>query len=689
MADTLTVALSEVSLEGKNAEFTVDLDGVQIGGPSFVTIGHGASEPFTYSGDFGPGPHTVAVNFINNDNPNGSSDFNDLNLYVESITFDNQLYAGEYAQNNAMNGGKDLYPTAAEMYANGTATFSNVIGTPGEPPVDWYGAEQPTRVVTGSASDDIIRTNGGSESGGLVNGGFGNDIIVTGTGNDTLTGGSGRDTFIEIPNLGNDTIHFEVGSGGDILNVAGFGFTGFDDVLAHMTVLAQGGTLLTYPDGETTTFVNDNSQALDQIVPANFVANNFRFEYSDPPPPPANLNLTIHASEDAFEGDARFFVVIDGYQTSGVHTVTASHALGQVQDIVLPEALTDGPHTVQIYFNNDSYGGSPDMDRNLYIEGVTFNGVTYSGENAQNGASNNQPDADPNAAEMYVSGAPVTFNTLATPQPSGEGQHTISVFLAEDAFQGDAQFTLSVDGDEVFGPTAVTTKHGDGFQEFTFTGTLPNDPHDIAVNFINDAYGGSPDADRNLYVGSIKFDGFTMQGSQAENSAANGNEAADPSAAVMDVDGTATFTDITVNGAPQNPPISTIVLHLSEDAFQGDAQFVVSIDHVQQGSTRTVTALHNQGQVQDVTLTGDFGPNGPDTVAISFINDTWGGTPDTDRNLYVQSIDVNGVHFQGNTADNNAANGGEASDPSAAVMDINGTAEFNVNHTAPPPEIMG
>ena len=53
----------------------------------------------------------------------------------------------------------------------------------------------------------------------------------------------------------------------------------------------------------------------------------------------------------------------------------------------------------------------------------------------------------------------------------------------------------------------------------------------------------------------------------------------------------------------------------------------------------------------------------------------------------MQSIDVNGVHFGGNTATNNAANGGEATDPLAAVMDINGIAEFNINHTAPP-EIM-
>jgi hypothetical protein len=57
--------------------------------------------------------------------------------------------------------------------------------------------------------------------------------------------------------------------------------------------------------------------------------------------------------------------------------------------------------------------------------------------------------------------------------------------------------------------------------------------------------------------------------------------------------------------------------------------------------------------------------------------------------MYVDSIDINGVHFAGNAAANNAASGEQSLDPGAAVMAIDGTAEFNVHHTAPPPEIMG
>jgi hypothetical protein len=156
----------------------------------------------------------------------------------------------------------------------------------------------------------------------------------------------------------------------------------------------------------------------------------------------------------------------------------------------------------------------------------------------------------------------------------------------------------------------------------------------------------------------------------------------------MDVNGSAVFSNVGGSSSPPPPPSgdSTLVLHVSEDAYQGDAQFLVFVDGVQQGGTQTATASHSAGQVQDITFTGDYGAQGPGTVDIQFLNDAYGGSPTTDRNLYVQGIDVNGVHFDGNTAIDNAANGHEADDPSAAVMDVNGTAEFQINHTAPPPD---
>jgi hypothetical protein len=262
----------------------------------------------------------------------------------------------------------------------------------------------------------------------------------------------------------------------------------------------------------------------------------------------------------------------------------------------------------------------------------------------------------------------------------------LTVRVSEDAFNGDAQFTVVVDGAQFGGTQTVTASHAAGqWQDIAIAGTLSSGPHTIAVNFINDAWGGSAATDRNMYVQSITVNGETLQGPSAENTAANGGQATDPSAAVMDINGTATFHSTgTGGGTGGTVQPSTIVFHMSEDAFNGDAQFQVMVDGAQVGGVQTVTASHAAHQVQDVSISGDFGAQGPGHVAVVFLNDAWGGTAATDRNLYVQSIDVNGVHFAGNTAADDAANGMQAVDPTAAVMAINGIADFNVNHTAPP-----
>ena len=76
---------------------------------------------------------------------------------------------------------------------------------------------------------------------------------------------------------------------------------------------------------------------------------------------------------------------------------------------------------------------------------------------------------------------------------------------------------------------------------------------------------------------------------------------------------------------------------------KGDATFTVSVDGKQIGGTFTAAASHAAGQEQSVTLNGDFGP-GTHYVAVNFLNDAWGGTPSTDRNLYVDSITYNGLN---------------------------------------------
>ena len=92
-----------------------------------------------------------------------------------------------------------------------------------------------------------------------------------------------------------------------------------------------------------------------------------------------------------------------------------------------------------------------------------------------------------------------------------------------------------------------------------------------------------------------------------------------------------------------------LVLHFSEDAWRGDAQFVAALDGRQLGAAQTVTASHASGQSQTFTFRGGFGAGSHD-LAVSFVNDAWGGTPDTDRNLYLDAVEYNGLRLDQGTA---------------------------------------
>jgi hypothetical protein len=83
-------------------------------------------------------------------------------------------------------------------------------------------------------------------------------------------------------------------------------------------------------------------------------------------------------------------------------------------------------------------------------------------------------------------------------------------------------------------------------------------------------------------------------------------------------------------------------LTISEDAYQGDAEFTVSVDGKQLGGTFTSMVSHAAGQDQSFTFNGDWAPSSH-SVTVDFLNDAWDGTPATDRNLYVDDIVYNGT----------------------------------------------
>ncbi|MFC7694637.1 carbohydrate-binding domain-containing protein [Paeniroseomonas aquatica] len=89
-----------------------------------------------------------------------------------------------------------------------------------------------------------------------------------------------------------------------------------------------------------------------------------------------------------------------------------------------------------------------------------------------------------------------------------------------------------------------------------------------------------------------------------------------------------------------------LVIHIAQDAYQGDAQYSVRVDGKAIGETFTANALHKAGTFDILTLYGDWNTGSHD-VKVTLLNDAWGGTSDTDRNLYVESASFNGVAITG------------------------------------------
>lgn len=131
--------------------------------------------------------------------------------------------------------------------------------------------------------------------------------------------------------------------------------------------------------------------------------------------------------------------------------------------------------------------------------------------------------------------------------------------------------------------------------------------------------------------------GNTPAGSTRPTSGSSASAQPAPSAA-----GTATTASASAT-ADGSAPIDTLTLHLSEDAWRGNAQFLVSVDGKPLNAATEVTALHKDGSVQDFGFTGSFGVGRHD-VAVTFLNDAYGGTSSTDRNLYVNAIDLDSQH---------------------------------------------
>jgi hypothetical protein len=130
-------------------------------------------------------------------------------------------------------------------------------------------------------------------------------------------------------------------------------------------------------------------------------------------------------------------------------------------------------------------------------------------------------------------GAPSTPTTTPSPVAIGSGTDTLVLNMAEDPYDGDAQFTVAVDGQQIGGTQTTSAVVSQGQQqEFDVSGNFGPGNHTVTVTFLNDLIGGFYPAgtpglpatggpwaidteDRNLYVMGASLDGGPQPSSSA------------------------------------------------------------------------------------------------------------------------------------------------------------------------------
>jgi hypothetical protein len=228
-----------------------------------------------------------------------------------------------------------------------------------------------------------------------------------------------------------------------------------------------------------------------------------------------------------------------------------------------------------------------------------------------------------------------------SPSPGGDveigaGPDTLVLEVSGEAYQGSPEFVVRVNGQQIGGTFTATATHGSDSNTLTLRGDF-GDRADVTVAFVNDLWGGTASTDRNLHIEAATFNGVAI--ADAPQIIWGNYEVAFTGTSGPPDDGSNDDSDISFGSGPD-----TLVLDVSSESYQGDAQLTVHVNGQQVGGTFTATMAHGAGS-NTLTLRGDWGAD-PE-IRVAFVNDLWEGTAATDRNLHIDGASYNGEAIAG------------------------------------------
>ncbi len=294
-------------------------------------------------------------------------------------------------------------------------------------------------------------------------------------------------------------------------------------------------------------------------------------------------SLTLSVAEQGEPSGAQYTVAINGTQVGGVQTTSANEAAGQTQTLtVLGTFSSTQQNTLTVTYLNANQS-------TFFVENLALDG--------QAGLFSFSPFTSSGSQSLQFAGPALTVPTI------GSGPDALEFTAAEGGVPAAAQFTVSVDGAQIGGTQTATANYTVGqSQELLVLGNFaPGVSHSVSIDYLN---ANSSE----LVIANATINGTTIAGGSA----------------VLSNVGSLGFTFTTPPGPAATPTTiggsgpDKLALSLSEDYFQGNAQFSVSVDGTKVGGTQTVTAINGNGQSQLFDVLGNFA--GTHTVSLTLLN---------------------------------------------------------------------
>ncbi len=238
-----------------------------------------------------------------------------------------------------------------------------------------------------------------------------------------------------------------------------------------------------------------------------------------------------------------------------------------------------------------------------------------------------EPISSPDGLDTTPVLHPPAPPVLSVPPPVGAGTDSLVLNMAEDAYQGDAQFSVSIDGKPYGGVLTTQASHASGqTQAFTIRGNFGQAKHQVSVNFLNDF--SDPNGDRNLFLTGASLDGRPLVGVSLN----------------LYGGGAQSFAML---GKPVLPVIigtgpDLLSFSIGETPYTANARFTLSVDGVQQGAGQVASALHGYGQTQAFLVYGAFGP-AAHKITLNFLTGAGAAATTVPVVLYVDALSYDGV----------------------------------------------